>query len=111
MAFGYKILGLKNGDATTQVAYTVPTGKNAIISSLVIYAGEDNMQYSIFVVPSGATRTSQHRILNSTSMTGGSTHSHQFGITLAAGDAIHFYGSAPGETSINLFVFGTEADV
>lgn len=107
MAFGYKILGRKSGNGSTQVAYTVPTGKSAIVSSLVLNSNEDGLQYDIFVVPSGETKGNEHRLVSSSSINLGVTHSHQFGITLAAGDSIHFYGTS-GEGLLNLFVFGTE---
>jgi hypothetical protein len=109
MAFGYKILGRKSGNGTTQVAYTVPTGKSAIVSSLVLNCNEENRQYKIFVVPAGETQGGQHQLVAATGVNTGVTHTHQFGITLAAGDSIHFYGTS-GEGLLNLFVFGTEAD-
>ena len=109
MAFGYKILGNKTGNNATQVAYTVPAGKSAIVSSLVLNSYEDNLSYQVWVVASGSSAVAQNQILGPAYINRGETHSHQFGITLAAGDSIHFYGTL-GEGLLNFFVFGTEVD-
>jgi hypothetical protein len=109
MATRYKVLGQAATAATTNTdLYTVPAGKDAIVSTLVISnRGAENASYRIAVRPTGATLSNQHYIafdvavgaLDSTSLT--------LGITLSASDVLTAYAS---NANLSFSAFGSEVD-
>lgn len=111
MAFGYKILG-QAAPANTSNAnlYTVPTGKEAIISSIAVanVTGTDAL-YEIYVRPSGAAAATSNALVFDATATKNSTVIIQAGITLSAGDIITVQtGTA---NAITFHAYGTEVTI
>lgn len=108
MAFGYKVLG-QVAPATTSIeaAYTVPAGKEAIVSNIAIanVTGTSAL-YEVYVCIAGAAAGSSNALIFDASQAANSTTLIQGGITLSAGDVIRV--QAATANAITFHVFGTE---
>jgi hypothetical protein len=108
MAFGYKILGQAAPANTSNAnAYTVPSGKEAIVSSIAIanVTGADAL-YEVYVRANGAAASAANALVFDATAVKNSTTIIQAGITLSAGDIITVQtGTA---NAITFHVFGTE---
>jgi hypothetical protein len=108
MAFGYKVLG-QAAPANTSIAnaYTVPTGKEAIISSIAIANVTATAAiYEIYVRVAGATAAASNALVFDASAAANSTIVIQSGITLSAGDIISVQTATAN--AITFHIFGTE---
>lgn len=108
MAFGYKVLG-QAAPANTSIttAYTVPTGKEAIVSSIAVanVTGTAAL-YEVYVRVGGAAAAASNALVFDASAGANSTTVIQAGITLSAGDIISVQASVGN--AITFHVFGTE---
>lgn len=110
MATRYLVLGQVAPGATTDTnLYTVPSLKEAIVSTLVVAnRGSTDANYRISVRPAGAAQANQHFIafdvmvpaLDSTTLT--------LGITLAATDVITVRAS---NANLSFSLFGSQIDL
>ena len=108
MAQAYKVLGQVNPAASTETAvYTVPAGKSAIGSTIVIANnGAPGTTFRISVAIAGAAYNIKQNIVpESTPIGGRAVISMTIGITLAETDVIRVF-TASANLSVN--VFGTE---
>jgi hypothetical protein len=108
MAFGYKVLGqAAPADTSIANAYTVPTGKEAIVSSIAIanVTGTAAL-YEVYVRINGATAAASNALVFDASAGANSTTVIQAGITLSAGDIISV--QAGTANAVTFHVFGTE---
>lgn len=110
MATTYKILGRgTGGPAPATTAYTVPTGKVAVISTLSVSnnSGASN-NINVYLTPDAATSASvSNALLYSVAFAANSRASFSWGLTLTAGQTFKINGGA----SATLIVFGSEIDV
>lgn len=108
MAFGYKILGqVAPANTSNANLYTVPSGKEAIISSIAVanVTGTDAL-YEIYVRPNGAAAAASNALVFDAAVTKNTTTIIQAGITLSAGDIITVQ-SGTGN-AITFHAYGTE---
>jgi hypothetical protein len=108
MAFGYKVLGqVAPANTSITTAYTVPVGKEAIVSNIAIanVTGTAAL-YEVYVQISGATAAASNALVLDASAAANSTILIQGGITLSAGDVISVQTATAN--AITFHVFGTE---
>ena len=107
----YKILGQSATTATSNtVLYTVPTGANTVVSSVVICnrnAGA-NCVYRVAAQTAGAAMANSHYIAFDAPIAALDTVSLSLGITLGAGDVLGVY-TANG--NLTFTAFGSEITV
>jgi hypothetical protein len=112
MAIVYKVLGQKvPTSAVDEVVYTVPAGKSATISSIVVANVNGNSvittSATLYVRPSGQAASDTYALVrNSPVLAYGELIAITNGITLAAGDTISV--KAQFTNSISVHVFGGE---
>lgn len=106
MATVYKILGRATGaPAPPNTAYTVPTGKYAVISTFTLTNDTANSNsFSVYIT--GGTLGAATLIYGIT-IPGGGRMSFSWGLTLSAGEALKVNGG----TTCTLVAFGSEVDV
>lgn len=108
MSFGYKILGQSNPAInTTDNIYTVPNGKQAIISTITV-CNQDLSQastYSIIVVPNGVVAANKHYVYKEKLIDPRDTALIKIGVGLAEGDIVKVFTSTG---NVSFSVFGTE---
>lgn len=111
MAFGYKILGQAAPTSTSNAnLYTVPTGKEAIISSIAIAnVTAVDAVYEIYVRPGGAAAAISNALVFDATAVKNSTVVIQAGITLSAGDIITVQTATAN--AITFHAFGTEVTI
>jgi len=115
MAIAYKILGQVAPNNDTAVsAYTVPSGKQAILSSIVFSSGDGNNlgSLTIHAAKTGVGAIGNNKIYN-ISGTIATRSNYQFSdkITLAAGESIFVKHNTSGEEGGVFTIFGTEMDI
>jgi hypothetical protein len=105
MATTYKILGrATGGPAPAQTAYTVPSGKVAVVSSLVLYNSNGGpITFGLYI----SDGTTQRALAQSSPLATNTRISMTYGIVLEAGWRLLVNGSG----SVVLHVFGSEMDV
>jgi hypothetical protein len=110
MATTYKVLGQVAPSATTGTTlYTVPSGQQAVVSTLVIANRSlTASSYRIAVRPAAATLANQHYIAYDVALGAGDSTTLTIGITLTATDVITVYSSS-ADTSFS--AFGIEIDI
>ena len=103
-----KVLGQSNPAATTATTlYTVPSGKTAVISTIVVAnLAATAATYRIAIRPAGATLANTHYIAYDVALSASDSTALTLGITLAATDIITVYASS---TTITFSAFGDEA--
>jgi hypothetical protein len=106
----YKVLGQNAPLAATQTnIYTVPAGKQAVISTIVVAnRSGTNRLYRIAVRPGGATLDNQHYIAFDVTVGGGDSTTLTLGITLAATDVITVFAT---NADLSFSLFGSEIDL
>jgi len=108
MATTYKVLGQSVSVANTAVhGYTVPTGGNAIVSTVSICnrSTTTDLTYRLAVLPSGATLSAQHYLVFDAVLRAKDSIAFTYGITLAAGDKIVLIAPT---ADFSMTVFGSE---
>ncbi len=108
MAFGYKVLGqVAPANTSITTAYTVPAGKEAIISNIAIAnVTATAALYEVYVRVAGAAAAASNAFVFDASSAANSTTLIQGGITLSAGDIISVQTATAN--AITFHVFGTE---
>jgi hypothetical protein len=103
-----KVLGQKNPSATTaDTLYTVPSGKTAVISTLVVAnLAATAATYRIAIRPAGASLVNSHYIAYDVALSANDSTALTIGITLAATDVVTVYASS---ANVNFTAFGDEA--
>lgn len=98
----YKILGQLTGSNSNQNLYTVPSGKQAVTSTLVVAnRSAVSGSYRIMAIPSGSTLTSASYLAFDVGIGGYDTSAFTLGLTFNQGDKLDVYGLPTG--SFNLF--------
>lgn len=107
MAFTYKVLGQVAPSATTDTtAYTVPAGKQAIISTITIAnRSASASSYRIAVRPDGATISNEHYLAYDIAIAANDTTVLTIGLTVDAGDVITVYGLS---ANLSFGIYGSE---
>lgn len=107
MTESYGILAQSSPSATTAtVIYTVPTGRMAVVSSIVVCNQTAvDKTFRVSVAKSAAADTPKQYLAYDMPIEGNSTVTLQLGITLSAGDVVRVYISA---TTVSFNLFGTE---
>jgi hypothetical protein len=107
MATTYKVLGQSAPAATTAAdAYTVGTGLQTVISSVVVCnRATGPATYRLSVRPNGAAQANQHYIAYDSALPANDTIALTLGITLDAADVITVYASS---ANVSFNVFGSE---
>jgi hypothetical protein len=107
MAFTYKVLGQVAPSATTNTtAYTVPSGKQAIISTITIAnRSASASSYRIAVRPDGATISNEHYLAYDIAIAANDTTVLTIGLTVDAGDVITVYALS---ANLSFGVYGSE---
>jgi glucose-6-phosphate dehydrogenase assembly protein OpcA len=106
----YKVLGQVAPGATTDTTlYTVPSAKQAVISTIVVAnrAGS-SATYRIAVRPAGATLANQHYLAYDVLVGAQDSATITIGITMTATDIITVYASTD---NLSFSVFGSEIDL
>lgn len=104
MANSYKVLGQSAPSATTDTdVYTVPSGTQTVISSIVITErGGADATFRIAVRPDGASITNSQYIAYDTPITANDVVALTLGITVDASDVVTVYASS-GDVTFSLF--------
>lgn len=107
MSYTYKVLGQNAPSATTNTnIYTVGTGKQAIISTLLIAnRSGSGASYRIAVRPNGTTLNNSHYIAYDVAIAANDSTALTLGLTLGSGDVVTVYASS---ANLSFGVFGTE---
>jgi len=110
MAIRYKVLGqvVPSANATWTQLYAVPTGKEAVCSSLTVAnLTADDVLYRVRVRVAGEAAANKQTLVYDTAAAGGVSQALQLSMTLAAGDIVEIYAAS---TSIAFNLFGSELD-
>jgi hypothetical protein len=110
MAIHYKVLGqvVPSANATWTQIYAVPTGKEAVCSSLTVAnLTADDVLYRVRVRVSGEAAANKQTLVYDTAAAGGVSQALQLSMTLGTGDIVEIYASS---TSIAFNLFGSELD-
>jgi hypothetical protein len=107
MTENYGIIAQASPGATSlTVAYTVPPGRTAVISSIVVCNhGATDKTFRVSVAKAGEGDGNKQYLVRDAPIEGNSTVSLQLGITLSAADEVRVYISA---TTVSFNLFGTE---
>lgn len=103
-----KVLGQSNPSATTNTTlYTVPSSKEAVVSSLSICnLASSSATYRIAIRPAGASLANQHYLAYDVTVGAADTTIITVGITLATTDVITVYAST---ANLVFHAYGDEA--
>lgn len=107
MAESYKVLGqLKPSAATLTALYTVPSGRSAVCSSLII-CNQSGVAtaYRVSVAVAGAGDTAKQYLAYDVPIAGNATVDFTIGATLAATDVVRAYCTL---ATVSFNLFGTE---
>ena len=110
MAINYKVLGqvVPSAINTYTQIYAVPSGKQAICSSLTVAnLSTDDILYRVRVRVAGASANDKQILVYDTAAAAGISQALQLSMTLGAGDIVEVYGAA---TTIAFNLFGSEVD-
>lgn len=108
MASTYKVLGsAKPSDTTPTVAYTVPAGGQAVVSTITAanLTNQDGV-FSIYVCPDGATADTSNVVCHQNRILGNTTSVITIGITADANDTIVVQSQVAD--TFNFMIFGLE---
>jgi hypothetical protein len=99
----YKVLGQSNPAANTDSdVYTVPSAKEAVISTITVCNQGADTQFRIAVRPAGASIIKEHYIVYDADIKTKETIGLTFGITLSATDVVTVR-AVSADVSFNLF--------
>lgn len=102
-----KVLAQSNPLATTLTdAYTVGSGKSAVVSTLVVCnRSSSSRTFRVSVAIAGAANANSQYLYYDVTIEGNSTFTATLGITLAATDVVRVYAST---TDLTFSLFGVE---
>lgn len=105
MAHGYKVLGQAQAVLanTDYVLYTVPAGKQVIISVCTITAKTSNSKFRLSIVPSGDTLADKNAINYDDMIEPGRSRNKLQSITLQPGDKVYMRANTAANLSFSLF--------
>lgn len=105
MAKAYKILGQSAPAANTSTnLYTVPSGKQAVISSLVVCnQASSTGKFRIATRPDGETLAAKHYVSYDTDIPGNDTVILTLGMTVDSLDVVTVYSYGTSSISYNLY--------
>lgn len=105
MAHGYKVLGQAQAVLadTDYVLYTVPAGKQVIISVCTITAKNSNSKFRLSIVPSGDTLADKNAISYDDLIEPGRGRNKLQSITLQPGDKVYMRANTADNLSFSLF--------
>lgn len=105
----YKVLGQSAPAATTAAdAYTVPSLKYAVVSTITICnRGTGAATYRVSVRPNGASQSNQHYVAYDATVPGNDTIALTLGLTADASDVFTVYAST---ANLSFNIFGSEID-
>ena len=110
MAINYKVMGQTVPSAVnvyTQI-YAVPSGKQAICSSLTVAnLSTDDVLYRVRVRVAGAAENAKQILVYDTAAAAGVSQALQLSMTLGTGDIVEVYAAS---TAIAFNLFGSEVD-
>ena len=103
-----KVLGQVNPSATTATTlYTVPSGKTAVVSTLVVAnLSSTAATYRIAIRVAGSALSNEEYIAYDVALSGNDSTALTLGITLAATDVVTVYAST---ANVAFNAFGDEA--
>lgn len=103
-----KVLGQAAPVAATPTdLYTVPSGKSAVVSTLVVCNTDTGASsYRIAVRPAGATLAAEHYLVYDASIAGVAADFLTVGLTLAATDVVTVYAT---DAVLSFSLFGDES--
>jgi hypothetical protein len=110
MAINYKVLGqvVPSANTTWTQIYAVPSGKQAICSSLTVAnLSTDDILYRVRVRVAGAAANDKQILVYDTASAAAVSQALQLSMTLSAGDIVEIYGAT---TTIAFNLFGSEVD-
>lgn len=104
----YKILGQKNPSASTLTdLYTVPAGKQAVVSTLSVCNQNDIATFRVSVRPQGQSVSSENYIVFDVSILSNDALFLTVGLTLNENDVISVEASS---SDISFSLFGSEIE-
>lgn len=103
-----RVLGQSAPSATTDTdVYTVPSGKTAVLSTIVLCnRGASALTYRVAVRPAGATLANAHYIAYEATLGVSDAHTWTIGVTLGATDVVTVRASS---ADMSVSVFGDES--
>jgi hypothetical protein len=110
MAINYKVLGqvVPSAINTFTQIYAVPSGKQAICSSLTVSGlGADDILFRVRVRVAGAAADNKQFIAYDMAAAPGLSQALQLSMTLGTGDIVEVYAAS---TAIAFNLFGSEVD-
>jgi hypothetical protein len=109
MATNYRVLGQLAPLGTTATdLYTVPAGKQSVISTLIVCnRATTAASYRIAIRPAGSTLTNSQYIAYDVAVGGGDSTNLTLGLSLEATDVITVYAST---ANLSFSAFGAELD-
>jgi hypothetical protein len=107
VAIEYKVLGQSAPSAATNTnLYTVPSGKQAVISTITVTnRGSSSQSYRLAVRPDGASISPEHYIAYDVAIAANDTTALTIGLSLGSDDVLTAYASS---ASMSFGVFGSE---
>ena len=106
MANTYKILGQVTDASGETDLYTVPSGKSAVISSIIVCNRRSEARiFTISISPGGASTDPKDYIYYEVTLAGNDTFIATVGITLSATDVVRV---SSDDTRVSFSIFGTE---
>lgn len=106
MAANYKVLGQITPAATTlTILYTVPSGTQAVCSTLVVCNTGLSTTFRIAVRPAGAAIDPKHYQIYDSYVNANDSVFLTLGITIGATDVVSVYA---GTTTVSFSLFGSE---
>jgi len=106
MATTYKVLGQSTPSSNTATdLYTVPSGTQAVCSTLAVCARGNTTTYRVAIRPNGAALANSHYIVYDNWADGKDTIFLTLGLTLGANDVVTVYSS---EATNTFSLFGSE---
>jgi hypothetical protein len=103
----YRVLGQAAPAAETDTTvYTVLTGRQTIVSSIVVAnRGSDGTTFRVAVRPNGSALSNEHYIAYDVAIARNDTKVLSFGVTLNDDDLIAVYA---GNANLSFNIYGTE---
>lgn len=104
--YNYKILGQREANASLEDLYTVPSSKEAIVSTIVVNEhGGGSSTYRIAVREDGDSIADKHYLVYDATIAANDTVTLTLGITLEATDVLSVYAS---DADVSFNAFGVE---
>lgn len=103
----YKNVSVNPLATTATALYTVPSAKQAIVSTLSVCNVGSDASFRVAVRPLGATLANAHYIIYEATLAAGESKFFTLGVAVTASDIIEVYAST-GDIAFNLFYNETD---